>query len=203
MDASATQTVTSGTSGLNSSAALPSSVAHSPLFKLPRELRDYIYEYSFSNPDLFRVTKDDGIPEPALLSICKLVRDEAIALFNGRERLRLSVKSYDPTVLVLWWLKKTRLARVYGFQPSRLHVNHIGPRSYSSFKQALKFHHAGRIGHLKGGLPGSPEYCEERCFITGLLGVARKMKGIPWKEVETVLDGLRPGLVKMHPDWGL
>jgi hypothetical protein len=91
--------------------ALPSSVKDSPLFKLPQELRDVIYESSYSTETYATVTKEAGIPEPGLLSTCKVIRQEAIAVFYGETRPNFIIESDDPAVLLLWDGKKKYLAR--------------------------------------------------------------------------------------------
>lgn len=178
-------------------------MAHSILFKLAREFRDYIYEYSFCGPR-YDVTKHGGIPEPALLLTCKIVRDEAIPLFyGGDKRLRLVVNSYDPAVLVLWNMKFAQLARVHAFRPAKVDLRHIGIRNWDNLKWALQLHSAKKISPLNGAPPGSPRYTDERFFIKGLFQVVEEMKDRPWEAVEAVLDMLRPGLVKLHRDWRL
>lgn len=82
MDASGRLTAAPKESAGDNGSAYGSSVAHSILFKLPRELRDYIYEYSFSGCR-YQVTKHGGIAEPALLSTYKVIRDEATLTFYG------------------------------------------------------------------------------------------------------------------------
>ena len=205
MDDSERQTTAQGASGLESSAVFPPSVAHSPLFKLPKELRDYIYEYAFCTPPHQRtITKGGGIPEPALLFTCKIVRQEACPLFYGRQRLILVIDSYDPAVMVFWRLKKEQFARAYGLTSSGLHTyRRIGPRNWNSLKTMLRLHLAGKIGSLYRSLSGSQRVKDEGLFVAGLFKAVRKMKGWPWHRVEAVLDMLRPGLVKLHKEWAL
>lgn len=76
------------------------SIAASPLFKLPAELRLRIYEYALysDNDGLCEVTRKHGIPEPALLFTCKAVRDESVTLFYKVNSIRLVAESYHPAV---------------------------------------------------------------------------------------------------------
>lgn len=175
-------------------------MAHSPLFELPRELRDYIYDYSFCSPRRPKITKDEGVPEPALLLTCKIVREEAASLFYGRKRLVLIIRSYDPASMLLWKLKKTYLTQAYGFELARSPFRHIGRRNWNNLKLMLRLHLAEKGGSLSSSPPGSPKFSEEELFVTGLFQAVRKMRGWPWDEVEAVVDMLRPGLVKLHSD---
>jgi hypothetical protein len=177
----------SGGSSLEDNSASSSSVAHSPLFKLPRELRDYIYEYSFCSlyvtlPDGIRgieVTKRAGIPEPALLLTSKILREEAATLFYGHRRLVISINSYDPAVMLLWKQKRRRLAQAYGpaFSPSVYCYRHTGLRKWDNLKMALRLHLADRVHGLQAAAPSSHRYNAERFFISGLFKAVRRMTG--------------------------
>jgi hypothetical protein len=205
MDDSGSQTAAPAAPGQENSVTSPPSVAHSPLFKLPRELRDYIYEYAFWTPPSQRsITKAGGIPEPALLFTCKIVRQEASLLFYGRQRLILVIDSYDPAVMVFWRLKKEQFTRAYGPTPSGvLNYRHTGPRNWNNLKMMLRLHLAEKIGSLYRSRSGSQTIKDERLFVAGLFKAVRKMKGWQWHRVEDVLDMLRPGLVKLHREWAL
>lgn len=78
------------------STTLPTSVAKSPLFKLPPELRIQIYEYAARmKPQQFRdfmpgASRDwaihdavYGVRERALLATCRIIRTEAMATFRA------------------------------------------------------------------------------------------------------------------------
>lgn len=178
-------------------------MAHSNLFKLPRELRDYIYEYSFSGRR-YRVTKHGGIPEPALLSTCKVIRDEATLTFYGDEkRLILNVVSYDPAVLQLWCTKAMHLQRAHAIKRPKANHCHIGPRNWNNLKRTLQLRHCKLISPFRSRPPGSPGHTDEKFFISGLFTVADEMEDRPWEAVEAVLDMLCPGLVKLHQGWAL
>jgi hypothetical protein len=189
--------------GPESSSVLSLSVERSSLFKLPRELRDYIYEYAFSSPHLFAITKDEGIPEPALLITCKIIRDEAIMLFYGRKRLMLDIHSYDPAVVLLWDLKKTQLVRSHGPAYVCPPYLHAGPKKWKNLMRMLELRQPGRISSLTAGAPSSPGYREELHSIEGLFRIVDEMQSKPWEAVEAMLDMLRPGLARLHQEWAL
>ena len=64
-----------------SQSQLPSSVAQSPLFQLPPELRTMIYRFALDTGEDIEITESHGIPEPALLSVSKIVRSESYKVF--------------------------------------------------------------------------------------------------------------------------
>ena len=203
MDTPGRLTAAPNASTQDNGSAYASSVAHSILFKLPRELRDYVYEYAFCGLR-FNVTKHGGVPEPALLLACKVIRDEAVPLFYCREkRLTLDVVSYDPAVLELWTTKRINLQRSHGIPALSVNLRRIGVRNWNNLKRILQFSHANRISYFRRRSPDSPRYTNEKFFISGLSKVAAEMDNRSWEAVEAVLDMLRPGLVKLHRDWGL
>jgi hypothetical protein len=188
-------------SNMESTPTLPSSINHSPLFSLPQELRDMIYEYAFRIDTCASVTKEAGIPEPALLSTCKIVREEAIPIFYGQRRLNLVVHQFDPAVLLLWETRKQHLAREYKLMPTKQWFLIDGRRSWDHLMRCLHLYHSGTIPEPKIGLPNHPSRSDEKNFVRGLYKVVRPMKGQPWSEVRSVLCMLRPGLVKLNRGW--
>ena len=199
-------------SKLKSSTTTPSSVAHSPLFKLPRELRDSIYEFSFNSlhesietyygeQHLIKVTKDRGIPEPALLSTCKVVRDEAVMLFYGRDRFAIVFDSYDPAAMLLWNAKTLHLNLNYNLVAPSRGALRTGGRSWDNLKRSLQLHHSGHTLSMEIYPRDSPEYREEDEFIQGMFRTARAMEEYEWEDVEEILQMLRLGLAALHYRW--
>lgn len=192
-----------------SSATSPSSVAHSPLFKLPRELRDYIYEYSFcslytttrSGEYGIRVTKEGGIPEPALLLTCKAIRDEAVPLYYGKTRFHLIVRSFDPAVMLLWNAKKAHLRLNYNLSAPWQGLTRTGVRSWDNLKRTLRLVHSGHKLFVAVGPRDGPNFNGQEEFIQGMTKVARSMDDEDWDVVEDTLQMLRHGLVALNPNW--
>lgn len=90
---------------------LPSSVADSPLFKLPPELRNMVYRYTIiTDDDQILITKTTGIPEPALLSACKTTRSEARAMFYLENKFMCEVDEYSPASPMLYIKSRQRVA---------------------------------------------------------------------------------------------
>jgi len=210
MDASGPEMVASdAVPSLESSTTSLSSVAHSVLFKLPRELRDYIYEYSFY--DLYttarngkcaiNVTKNRGIPEPAIMLTCKTVRDEALMLYYSQPRFNLMVRSFDPTVMLLWNAKKLRLRQDYNLATPGQDISRSGPKGWSNLKRTLQLIHSGHRLFVDVGPRGGPRYSEQEEFIQGMARVAWSMNRMPWDVVETTLQMLRHGLVALDSQW--
>jgi len=196
-------------SGQSSSTASSSSVALSPLFKLPRELRDYFYEYSFYSLYTpapggeygIKITKNEGIPEPALLLTCKIIREEAVMQFYGQTRLNLVIHSYDPATMLLWNAKRVHLMRDYNLVAAVKFASRTGPISWDNLKRTLQLVHSGHHLFVTIGARGAPNYSEEEEFLQGMTSVARSMYYQEWDFVEDTLQMLRQGLVALNLHW--
>lgn len=83
---------------MQDSSSTSSSIDHSPLFTLARELRDKIYEYAVNCGDddgICTVTRRRGIPEPPLLFTCKVIREEALEVFYSINSFRAGLLRDD------------------------------------------------------------------------------------------------------------
>lgn len=93
------------------------SIADSPPFKLPPELRNRIYEYTFASlGNSIIIKQENGIPEPSLLASCKIIRREAIGIFYSPDvnDLEITIDSFHPARVTLWARKRILLKQQYG-----------------------------------------------------------------------------------------
>ena len=80
----------------------------SPLFQLPAELRNMIYEYALIEPDndCIDVREDDV---PGLLRTCRIIREEASPMFFGQNRYFLHLTdntwALEPQLRHWFWTK--------------------------------------------------------------------------------------------------
>ncbi|KAK3116765.1 hypothetical protein LTR53_002531 [Teratosphaeriaceae sp. CCFEE 6253] len=116
--------------GLSDIPELPDSVAHSPLFALPRELRDRIYTYCLTARDHLPIAwpRAAGTPQthnpasshglqPALLRTCHLLHAEAAPLLYSLNTLafhypsdaNIFVRAYADTRLGRRWIRSAAL----------------------------------------------------------------------------------------------
>lgn len=70
----------------NPNPTTPQSVAQSPLWKLPPELRELIYKHVVSEPSRYGVNHQYVVPEAGLLRTCKIVREEVLRLIYALDR---------------------------------------------------------------------------------------------------------------------
>lgn len=127
-------------------------IAASPLFKLPAELRLRIYEYALYSEDhdgICEITRNEGIPEPALLFTCKVARHQGIAVFNTVNSIRLIADSFHPAVHSLLVRKVASIRR------SSAHIKGLdvqiyttGRRNFRNLTLWLQNVHSGRQSSL-------------------------------------------------------
>lgn len=125
--------------------ALPA-IPDSPLFKLlPGELRNIIYAYALVKEENISVTRQSGIPEPALLSTCKAIRKEVIGMFYCQNELHLNIEPFEVTVLMLWHQKRTILFQASGVEVGATRMVKTGRRKWVNLMTWMRLQHAGKV----------------------------------------------------------
>lgn len=192
------------TSGMPVNAA--ESVAESPLFRLPRELRDQIYKIALelSLPlDYVTVTRS-GLPEPALLTTCKTIRREAIGIHYSTSSFTIEIYDYHPAAAVLWRRKWESLEKQYGVKERcfdsdhQLYTSYAGHENWKNLKLWLQFAHEGMCG-----APGEMdiEHKAEKRLIYALFGTVMMIADKPWEDAEFMLETFHPVLVSLNRKW--
>jgi hypothetical protein len=187
--------------------------SHSPLLKLPPELRNRIYEYAlrFDN-GICEVNETVGIPESALLLTCKEIRREAIGIFYSANKVHVELESFSPSLPILIEKKMCALHKQYGFQIEINSLSTCGPRNWRNLMSWLKTVHGpqrspfGILG-VWSKLESQPYSqqagltAKEIAMLAGLFQVAMMMTDLPWDEVEVALNILRYGVVQYSSEW--
>lgn len=193
---------------------LPPSVAQSPLFnKLPPELRSRIFEfavYSSEGSGRCEVTRWAGIPEPALLLTCKIIRKEAIGIFYAENEFVLVIRAFNPAPLLLLSRKEKMLAASHGYGIPNVYqgvdsmIYYV--RRWVNLLSWLRYHHTGEasalleMSHSHLGVDFGM-YVDEADFIGTMFKLAAATRGVPGGKVKDIIDGLRHGLIALHYDW--
>jgi hypothetical protein len=181
------------------------SVAKSPLFRFPAELRLTVYEYALYGDEdgICEVTREHGIPEPALLLTCKIIRGEALAVFSTVNVFRTLTESCHPAVIAMMQRKLAGFGAT-GVKVDGLRVQSgfVGPPSFTNLVLWLKHAHSGGpsvTGISDSAVDGTKAPVHK--FLEGLFGVAADMRGCPWTAVEKVINDLRGGSIALQEDW--
>jgi hypothetical protein len=181
--------------------SLPDSVADSPLFKLPPELRNMIYRYAIIDNRALRITKTAGIPEPALLSACKILKSETWKIFYLENTFLCEVDNYDPASLQIACRKQSK-----GSWPARSERISIGNLRLSQDGQRCWTHlvawlHLSREAKCDGmGHDATDD--AEKGLLAGLFDVACQDPSSSRKSLDLLLKSMRPALTSLHQDWG-
>jgi hypothetical protein len=105
--------------------------SHSPLMKLPPELRNRVYEYAlrFDNR-ICEVNENVSIPESALLLTCKEIRREAIGILYSVNEVHVVLESFSPAMPILIEKKMAVLYKQYHYNIEIKGLSTRGPRSW-------------------------------------------------------------------------
>jgi len=176
------------------------SVAESCLFKLPPELRNTIYRFAIVADNEVSITKAGGIPEPGLLSVCKIVRSEAFGTFYQENKFSCVVDDYDPASVMLAMRRA-----------SRHFSTPIGAGGIDDFslRCSLSPHWKNLVQWLRlcnQGLCSGYGYTEphgvEQTMVAGLFGAMKAVPNMTPYCLDKFLKSMRPVLVYGDARWG-
>jgi hypothetical protein len=181
---------------------LPNSVAGSPLFGLPPEIRNIIYRFAPIADDDLVVTKTHGIPEAALLSVNKLVRSETYKLFYAENVFTCVVFSFDCAPLVLACRKfsgSLQFSNINIYDAVTIVVT--GNSSARNWKNLVTWAHCCHRCVCCGPEEGFVEPDAEHTLVLGLFQMVAEGPNITTRALGFLLKSLRPAFVKLHQDW--
>lgn len=193
-----TRTNASNTTHITAS-SITDSVADSPMFKLSAELRNAIYRYALVTEEAVLITKANGIPEPALLLACKIIRSEATGIFYSENSLVCKVVNFDCSALRL-------IAREHGYGPSRtgsgIMRDDNDQRIWKNLVFWLRMLHRNLCCGLNGIAVGF-EADPEECMIAALFALVYESRasGRTWEVLERQIQYLRPTMIALNSDW--
>jgi hypothetical protein len=168
-----------------------------------------IYEHALYTPDdegFCVVTKEDGIPEPPLLFTCKAIRKEATEIFYHWNRFLLKMVLWNSATDVLM----TRKTKVWSDEAVDWCQDLDSHARWSNLVTWLRRHRDGdahaipkqAVPRHEDDLADIPCACPvEWRFLESMFKVAAGMRDRPWEETADVLEGLRPGLIKLEYRW--
>lgn len=179
------------------------SVAKSPLFDLPPEIRNTIYRYVLVKTRNIAITKSRGIPEPALLLVSKLVRSETYELFYIENKFKCVVIQFDPACIMLANRRWSALSRIPGtiLDPiiNGLALDLRGRRNWKNLVAWFRFVHQVTCC----GRPARPHDDDaEESLMSGLFETLMHGPGMTASALDFLLQSMRPTFVKLHQDWG-
>lgn len=179
---------------------LASSVAESLLFKLPPELRDMVYRYALVRDRDIIVTKIRGIPEPALLSVNKLVRSETYEIFYRENHFNCVVRRDHPATLALMHRKLSGTSQLPSVKLQDLVKMTVNRKGMRCWKNLETWFHLCRQGVCLG-LASTPDDSIEISLMVGIFSVTLCDPRIAPNALDVLLESVRATFVKLHKDW--
>lgn len=180
----------------------PKTVAHSPLFKLPPELRCMIYHFALVsdtvNPVL--ITESGGIPEPGLLSVNKLLRSETFAIYYQENHFRFIVSHYNDAAIRLAVGKANSTFSPCSFDLTDGTWQVAVQTHQRNWKNLVSWLRACQQS-VSGGLSRSGSDKKEEKLIEALFAVVYNKPEVTPRALDAVLEAMRPALVAHHADW--
>lgn len=179
------------------SSSITDSVTDSPLFKLSPELRNAIYRYKLVTEESVYITKQQGIPEPALLSSCKIIRSEATGIFYSENMIICKMVNYDCSALRLI-ARKCKTGHMKG-KVERLRNDQ---RIWKDLVSWLRVTHGGTCGGMAGIVEGFEAEPEE-CMFAALFALVYESRacGGTWEDAERLIQHMRPTMIALNYDW--
>lgn len=177
---------------------LPSSFAESPFFKLSAELRNMIYRFAIVTQEQVQITKSGGIPEPALLSVNKTVRSEALGIFYLENEFSAVVEEYDPATVLLALRRWSAFGVATGpIGICRLVLPTLQDPNWNNLVQWL--HLCLRQKCVGFGLVDYDD--AELKLVAGLFGAVIDSHDMSAGTLDILLKNMRPALVELDEDW--
>jgi hypothetical protein len=182
-------------------------IAKSPLFSLPRELRNMIYTYALASDAETTLTKSGGIPEPALLSASKTLRAETFENFYLENKFVCEVHNFDCAPILLAVAKSLQLAtETEGLRalakkrPSSIlncKVSFRGKRNWENLVAWLLLCREEKTP----GLDCTDADDAEHKLLKGLFEMVLEGPEISVEALRFLCKAVRPGFVALHGDW--
>lgn len=170
----------------------------SRLQSLPAELRNRIYRETFNHDEPVTITSNH-FPEPALLRVCKQLRNEASPIFYGERTFKVDASHFrtDPTLI---YKQKSFLVNEH-FNVEMKGLVVITTRSFHWPNMLI----ALRRAH-KGYPLGKDEKSEEPIdvlveTVNSAFATARDLRDLPWHRVEPMMERYHNILTAHNGGW--
>lgn len=157
-----------------------SSSTASPLLSLPPELRNRIYRYVLVTRKKIRIKKVSQLPaEPPLLRTCRLVRQEARAIWHCENVFHFSIKASDASHFIAW----CRRSKLHSEGHHAVRIDNVV--NWDNLKAWLEAYYADECGGLRLVGDSHPSDVGAHMFNAA---VEMFGAGLDWADAEKVLD---------------
>lgn len=160
-----------------------------------------IYRHAIVTDDRVLINKSLGIPEPGLLSVCKVLRSETCTMFHLENKFTCVVRDYDPAVVLLVCRKFLDPSLAAGLRKAGsidMEIHHYGIRHWKNLVAWLHFCHQGACC----GLERKDNASADEKLLIGLFEVVSDGPSITTSALDFLLKSVRPALTSLEPGWG-
>ncbi|KAK6431013.1 hypothetical protein LTR95_012827 [Oleoguttula sp. CCFEE 5521] len=178
--------------------ATSSAVAHSPQFsKLSGELRNRVWNFAVCEDGFIDITFT-GVPEPGLLTACRLIREEAGGMYYYLNKFSVVCAGYNSAALLIA-NRKFEIFKVARPDKQTYSITLDGTPSWTNLVIWLERIHAGRLS-----CPALDSEDAEIDIVAlhGAFRTAAGLRGVSWPKVEALLIWQQAVFVKIDPAWG-
>ena len=175
-------------------------VSRSALLELPGEIRNRIYRFVLVCDN--RIEVHAGAPlEPALLSVCREVRTEAIKLFYVENKFTLVISNFNKAVPCAWRAVRKRFPSMPRTATFRLKPTNT-TRSWPNLLDWLRAIHAGDAAWPEDPTTQFASRNGLECLVTfTTLAIATKCRSRTWQETAEILEMQHVVLRQINSGW--
>jgi hypothetical protein len=194
-----TPTSSSGSDGAVAS-AMQTAVAHSPLWKLPPELRNMIYEFVVGADRV--VYMDTGIPEPSLLLVSRLVRHESMPIYYQQNTFHQRQDNYKMAAIHCIYRKAKLILEQYNFDVGLYNIIDKEPNWCDVLEYSKAIH--ARTAQVYPDMHDDNLHTvnTDELLVRSMFEMVYEMVDLPWSTVENMLKKQRHVLVRLDSRWG-
>jgi hypothetical protein len=193
-------------------ASIFDAVADSPLFNLPREIRDMIYRFALIHYGLnyrrigntitkmpIDITKNNGIPEPGLLLASKIIRYETYEMFYYENIFACRIEYFHPAPVLLAERKFSHWTdRSFGIGWPEVGID-FSERRWNNLVFWLQMCHQDKCIGWDREFQGN-EDAEDK-MLQGLFDTALESPWYCLDMLNCMLTSMRPAMEAVNSDW--
>lgn len=176
-------------------------VVRNTLLSIPGELRNRIYRMTFEDGDKDgTVTLNSStFPEPALLSVCTQIRDEAGPIFYSERIFAIDMTAFASDAWGLFVQKRNDVLEEFGVEMPSRRFGVWTPNWPNLLIQLRRWHKGCFAGWNRGSYEGLLPTTHEMAFA--MMDMVIDLEDMPWSKVEKILERYHRALITVDVRW--
>ena len=165
-----------------------------------------IYRFTLLTDEDIEITESHGIPEPALLSVSKVVRSESYKVFYFENTFSCTIEHYSPATMILARGKTSKSDPKIGIRAPKLMIfneqRHWGNLVRWLHLCLQESHYACYATPDNEPAEHNVEYSAEERLLGGLFRFIVDDEERTKRKLGLLLECMRPALIVADKDWG-